>query len=216
MMVVVAVLVAGCRTGGVGGTDGRGATSVTAAGNLPPAEGSSPSTTPTVSTSLRQATAPRLPEDLPEYQSGILADGEVTFAEYEQAVLATVECLRDRGVEVVGPYRESDAGRYGGSLFVIGPRDLSRFYLWDLRSPTLEGIEEAEAANEECRREYFDWVEIVYADSNEPTQAEWADWYRRLQTCLEANGVEVPADDPTTLNLLATEHRTLGCPDDSN
>ena len=54
----------------------------------------------------------RLPEDLPAFQARIVADGEVTFAEYEEAVLATVGCLRAAGADVAGPYLKSDAGRF--------------------------------------------------------------------------------------------------------
>lgn len=39
-------------------------------------------------------------ENAPAHQLAALQDGVVTFAEYEAAVLATVSCLRDAGIEV--------------------------------------------------------------------------------------------------------------------
>ncbi|HHQ49614.1 MAG TPA: hypothetical protein ENK19_12125 [Acidobacteria bacterium] len=167
----------------------------------------------TTSVGVPDRSPPRLQDDLPEFQARIVADGEVSFAEYEEAVLATVRCLRARGVEVIGPYLESEAGRYGRPVFTVGPRDPSRFYLWSLTSPTEEGIEDAERQNAACRAEYLDAVEVLYTWLNEPSEEEWADWYRRLEACLKANGVEVPAGDRSTLSSFAVEHRDLGCPD---
>ena len=39
-----------------------------------------------------------------EFQRALLADGEVTFAEYEKATLAAINCLQQAGLVVEGPH----------------------------------------------------------------------------------------------------------------
>jgi hypothetical protein len=51
--------------------------------------------------------------DASEFQAEIVADGEVTFTEYERSVLATLACARDRGLETFGPDLEPDGLTYG-------------------------------------------------------------------------------------------------------
>jgi hypothetical protein len=54
-----------------------------------------------------------------DFQRELLRDGELTFAEYEQAVLAALVCMEDAGLDVEGPFpRDGDERfidfRYGG------------------------------------------------------------------------------------------------------
>ncbi len=43
-----------------------------------------------------------------EFQRDLLADKVITFAEYEKATLATIQCLREAGLTVQGPYPRSE------------------------------------------------------------------------------------------------------------
>ena len=127
-------------------------------------------TSPVVSSST-------LPEGLPPFQREILADGVVTFAEYERAVFRTVQCIRELGYHVDGPK--------------LGARGVFYEY-WVTVGPA--GSEATSEAQDRCDAEYLAWVDFAWAKENELTGAELEAELERLGTCLREAGVEVPAE----------------------
>ena len=110
------------------------------------------------------------------YQAAILGDGKLTQAEYEGAVLATVACLRDRGVRIS-----------------VGPRPIPRNSLefaWETSNAEEDA---AAAAYDFCYREYQDLVDIVRYRQNGPSQAEFDAARAALIECLRQAGVPLPA-----------------------
>ncbi|NIA25175.1 MAG: hypothetical protein GWP04_06355 [Gammaproteobacteria bacterium] len=87
-----------------------------------------------------------------ESQAGILADGEVTFTEYGQAVQATVDCLEAVGYEA---HADLAPGAGGFSITIASPG-----------SPQVDAAQEAmaplDAAYDACDRQYKRLVEGVY------------------------------------------------------
>lgn len=71
----------------------------------------SPSATPPREHFIEEFVGGALPDAL-TFQSDILADGEVTFVEYERSVLATLACAESAGLEITGPILEADGYTY--------------------------------------------------------------------------------------------------------
>ncbi len=141
---------------------------------------------------------PAVPEDFSAYarnlassvspfQADILEDGEVTFAEYERAMLASRQCLIDAGWDVSDV---RDHPRDGWSLlFTVG---------WeydgdDARDARLSAQLDVDFAK--CASEYHEWVEVAYRKSLIPSGTERQELTKELLACLEAEGVTgIPAD----------------------
>jgi len=116
--------------------------------------------------------------DAPPEQKEILRDGVVTFDEYERAVLATIACLRDAGVEVID-IRPSDDGTsidftYGGV-------------------PD-EGADALEEVFNRCWDRHVSYVADLYSIQNARSPSETAEHVRQAARCMRAAGMEVPPE----------------------
>ncbi|MCL4241150.1 MAG: hypothetical protein KJ048_07325 [Dehalococcoidia bacterium] len=110
-----------------------------------------------------------------EYQREILADGVVTFEEYETSVLATVTCLRESGLEIrTGPELDASGRRYTYSYTGGGDAGRQSELFWG------------------CYREYGDKVDTAWAYQTTPTEQERQAQRRFLTACLQDRGVAVP------------------------
>lgn len=184
-MVVVSVaysLIAGCTSTDVdehphlGGpsaetNDGNGASAATTDGIL---GGSGPSET----------SAPtRVPDSRGlAFQEAILSDGVVTFAEYERAVFAEVDCLERLGLVVRGPATWPDGPVLNISVGADPRLEYTFVYLGDLTAET-------DVAAQGCQ---YDWswdVTLRWQEQNQPTERQAAQWFQSAIDCGLAHGV---------------------------
>lgn len=114
-------------------------------------------------------------------QAELLADGELTTAEYEKAFFALVACLEDRGINVIDP--EFDGG-----------------YSYSTLDPdTPEGQAKFNVDHGECRDQHFAEIELAWADKNADPEADAA-FYEAVADCVRAEGVEVAGTSSSELS----------------
>ncbi len=116
-------------------------------------------------------------------QAELLADGELTRAEYEKAFFALVACLEDRGIDVIDPE------------FVEG-------YSYSTLDPdTPEGQAKFNVDHGECRDQHFSEIEVAWADKNADPEADAA-FYEAVADCVRAEGVEVGGTSSSELSSV--------------
>jgi hypothetical protein len=108
-----------------------------------------------------------------EFQQTILEDGKVSYAEYEQAYDATVSCMRDAGLVVVGPFAIM----------------ANRYLTYTVRDGA--GVDSAMVG---CEERYLDYVGAVWSEQQLPTGEEAERVLDDYIDCLQGLGLEVPKD----------------------
>ncbi|MEX1103998.1 MAG: hypothetical protein WED87_07095 [Dehalococcoidia bacterium] len=104
---------------------------------------------------------------VPESQREALADGVVTYVEYEAAVLATIACAEDAGLTIVEQPHPDPSGktlRYGLSVGF--------------------DLERGSAIHRECYVEHLAAINILWSAQNTPSQEIFAEARRSLVECL--------------------------------
>lgn len=137
-------------------------------------------------------------------QQQVFADGEVTFDEYERAVTAGIECMRDEGFDVEGPMR------YPDGYLVISPGFDPHLQL-TLRARGTDagdGVDRFGPVNERCQAQWYYAIEQIWIEQNEPTQAEINAWLERAWDCAREKGL--PLSNPPT-EAEAMESTAYGC-----
>jgi len=141
----------------------------------------------------------RVPPGTSAFQRDILADGTVTFDEYERAVLETISCTRAAGVDV-GDLQLDDSGIFYD--YRIYPRNMSD--------------DEALAIHDECYSKNLSVVNLVWAEQNELSGTQREAELARVKSCLRDAGVDVD-DDANAEDLMALlnstplEDRAVSC-----
>jgi len=142
------------------------------------------STTSALDTELESETplypvSPAALDAMPEAQAAAVADGTVTEAEFERAVLALVACLEGSGLEVTD--------------FSTKPGSWSIAYA----SPSEDSRQE-EAIYSECYIAHVEDIESYYLAERQPTAAEDAAQHETdriaMIECLQAAGVDISDD----------------------
>lgn len=129
------------------------------------------------------ADAPPMPADTPsqrlaswlypqatEFQQEILADGAVTFDEYERATLAAADCFTGAGIEFTGPELQPDGFTLNFAF-------------------STEGF--SERAMDSCSEEWVGAVSRVWTEQHVPSESERPQVTRQFAECLEAAGVDL-------------------------
>jgi hypothetical protein len=126
------------------------------------------------------------------FQRNLLQDGELTYSEYESSVLATVQCLKDRGVTISVEPRLVPGKRLEFAYETSEANDAS-----------------ASSAYDDCYREYENLVDIVWYRQNAPSQQQLDAARAALADCLRKAGVDLP-EHPTSTDFrrLATVGNT--------
>lgn len=124
--------------------------------------------------------------DASEFEKEILADGEVTYAEYERANLSIVDCLEDNGVQATEVLPASEDGFLNFNF--VRPDDPAE-------------QRRVEAFFADCEKQYAQYVFAVYWKQNLPSGEELADRKELLLECLDEAGLTGLSDDPTTTEL---------------
>lgn len=138
---------------------------------------------PDAMTAADGSTGPIRTSDVSEFQAEILRDGLVDPAEYERAVYATVECLRDAGVVVSDPAWTPDG----------------RFFMYTYLSEEPNGP--AVVANDTCFALYLSEVQTVHTEQTKPTEEELRVQAAEYAACLRSEGV-LEAEDGMTVQEL--------------
>ena len=116
-------------------------------------------------------------------QAELLADGELTLAEYENAFLALVACLEDRGIRVID------------TEFVD-----SRGFNYSTMDPdTPEGQAKFDSDHNVCRSQHFDDIALAWAYINADPDADAA-FYEAVADCVRGEGVDVSGTSPAELD----------------
>ncbi|MEX2323525.1 MAG: hypothetical protein WEA29_07115 [Acidimicrobiia bacterium] len=125
----------------------------------------------------------------------VFADGMVTFDEYERAMNAYAQCVRDEGFEVDGPFVQSPQVGYA-----LSPGEDPR----NLLIVSFPGIdsEPKRARNSEvdlrCQEQWSFAIETVWREQNAATGAELEAWLERAWECARQRGTLL--SDPPTLD----------------
>lgn len=127
------------------------------------------------------------------------AQQTVTFADYERAVVRTIQCVREEaGVEVNGPLV---ASAENGVSIVPGydPRD---YLSWTWVVPE-DPEEEARVSliADRCQERYQTPIEEKWLAQRAPTQEEVEAWYERAEACVRSQGEDF-AQDPEEQEIL--------------
>lgn len=131
--------------------------------------------------------ADAVPEGLSDYQSAILADGVVDYAEYERSNLALVECLNSAGFDTIGPL---ESPQEGFLIVNIVPSEV-----------TPDALDQADVAYRACDQQYSESVFRIYQQQHVPTGSEIVEQARELTDCLVNAGLEGLSDEPTVREL---------------
>ena len=135
--------------------------------------------------------------DVPEFQSAILDDGEITPSEYDYAVAATMVCTEQAGARVVRKDRED--GRlgfeYGGTA----------------TEPEMQPLIEA---YNDCYEKYLIEVDRRWAEQYRLTAGEIYDQHVRFVQCAEALGlVEAAEITPARVSQVLQQIPSLPHPE---
>ncbi len=127
------------------------------------------------------------------FQEALLADGEVSFADYERAVFTSAQCAREAGVPVRGPMTERQAREQDGAFRFSPGRNPDLLYTWWISSPNPEELDAVLAAVEACRRDFLEIVERAWFEATTLSAAAEASWLSQVKECIEEAGIEIPA-----------------------
>lgn len=132
-------------------------------------------------------------------QDEVFADDVVTFAEYERAVAAYAQCLRDEGFELLGPY---EGGQFSPGF------DPRMFLSVSVRIPDDAAEARFDEVGSRCQMQWSYHIELVWEAQNAPSEEAVQEWLEQAWTCGRDRGVEV--SDPPTVHeaMLAV---TAGC-----
>lgn len=110
-------------------------------------------------------------DDASEYQTDVLADGQLTFEEYTAAVTGLVECSRARGVTISDPVYSAEYKQYEYQIQSGADTD---YKSWEV-----------------CHQAYLDVIESAWAIQNTPSPAESQAIRDEIGICLRNQGFEV-------------------------
>lgn len=124
----------------------------------------------------RERLVERLIERTTPFQAAIIEDGTVTYAEYESAILGTLECVNDAGFET----RDLTTNAVGDLFFSYGGGDL----------------EAADVAYESCYVDFASEVDDLYHFAPVVSEKERREMQQGSITCLADLGLIV-SDPPS-------------------
>jgi hypothetical protein len=122
------------------------------------------------------------PEDVPEPQLSVLSDGEVTRAEYDSAVAATVSCIEREGLLVLNLEYDPELQQLGfGMTGSDSDEDIDRIY-------------------SSCSHEYDEFVSWAWVVAHQPSEDEVQLILERVGSCLAAKGYSLP-ESPAQVDI---------------
>jgi len=119
-----------------------------------------------------------------DFEWGLIQDGEITFADYEQAAAAYIRCAKEAGASLTKDPPELTA---------------MRTYFLEVTLPTADAAT-IQASLAQCNQEYLDTVETEWAKFNAPSESYLQEARDALGSCLQSVGVEI-GDHPSSQDL---------------
>lgn len=135
-------------------------------------------------------------------QEQVFADGKVTFDEYERAMTAAIQCMRDEGFDVEGPLR------YPDGYLVVSPGWDPTLWLTLQARPGDDPTDRFGRVNARCIAQWSFAIESVYLRQFSPTEDEVRAWLERAWACRVEKGL--PISNPPT-EEEAGEAVAYGC-----
>lgn len=141
-----------------------------------------------------------------DFERTLLADGVLTFEEYEEATFAAIQCMKSSGFGI-GP---GDGPEVQDKL--EGPRLTPRGrYTYNPYSPPNFDRDEFIRIITDCKRRYTDVVDFFWAVKTAPAETELQRMRSEIAACLRAVGHEVP-EQPSSLELARVMYPPDGKP----
>lgn len=125
----------------------------------------------------------------PVFERDILADGKVTFDEYQKAVFATVQCAKAHGIVYL-----NDPTLGPGKKFT---------YLMSF-GQTADEAQSLHKAYDACYQQYQYLIDIAWTIENKPTQETLNKATSTFASCLRDAGVTLP-DSPSTADFRTAQ-----------
>jgi hypothetical protein len=133
-------------------------------------------------------------------QEQVFADGRVTADEYERAMQATVQCIRDEGFDIDGPLRYPD-----GALVVIPGTDPT--LRLTIRARVVDDPNDRYGdVNGRCQAQWSYAIEALYFRQFKATEADVQAWLERAWACGAEKAVRLsspPTEDEATSAVIA-------------
>jgi len=141
-----------------------------------------------------------------DFEKPLLADGVLTFQEYEQATLAAIRCFKDAGFTIgPGDGPEVPEGTEGPRLTKRGK------YTYNPISPPNYSSAQFEVVVSECHDKHTGTIDFFWAVKTAPTDQELQAARRLIGDCLREQGREVPVQ-PTSIELAKIAYPPDGKP----
>lgn len=141
----------------------------------------------------------------------VFSDGVVTFDEYERAMNAYAQCVRDEGFEVRGPLSyPADDGTVAGFGPGEDPRDLLNVWF----PGVFDAAESDRLSNVDlrCQEQWSYAIQFIWREQNRATGVELQEWLERAWECARQRGT-VLSDPPTEIEAMmsANDGHFDGC-----
>lgn len=135
----------------------------------------------------------RVENSIPPAERAALADGEITFDEYEASIEAVVACIADAGIDVSGPVPDVDRPGFLHFETVSAEAD----------------DDDATAIVDACEAELSSDVALAWALANGDPDLDRRVYQEAIDCVGETTGEDVSAidvDDRSSLEALGVEH----------
>jgi hypothetical protein len=136
------------------------------------------------------------------FERGLLADGVLSFADYERSTFSMIDCVKERGFEVIHFKRMVV---YDLNDTSPGPRLTTRGkYLFSFVGSPGSDATTLSSRVAECKRTYSAGIELLWAEHISPTLAEQQEIRDTMAECVRSAGQSVPEHpSQADLDLLA-------------
>lgn len=125
----------------------------------------------------------------PPSQAAALADGKLSFAEYEAAVFAMASCVLSSGLGITFAIIDPD-----GNLKIVDGPVLNRRGRYEYGFLYYGPIASSETEIAACKKEFLERVELFWIENVAPTQRDIDAARRALAACMREAGEEIPLD----------------------
>jgi hypothetical protein len=145
-------------------------------------------------------------EQTSAYQRDLLADGLLTFPEYEGAIFEAVRCEEAAGFVILAYPESGKPGRPGPELTARGE------YQYVQSAPETADRSILGPALQKCENEYVDIVRRLWAQHTAPSIQEMQQARDAIAECLAAHSVPAPVH-PSGQELMRIAFPPSGIPD---
>jgi hypothetical protein len=122
------------------------------------------------------------------FEKDLIGDGTLTFAEYERAVFAVVECWKEAGAILAEEPRVNARGQY--LIYAGAPSALAA---------------EMKPKIDACSAKYMGAITFLWTEHTAPSELEWQNAMKLMAACLTDKGFkDVPPQPEVQVGLFRT------------